>query len=264
MSNITNQLGFVTNPQFSGGEAVTPLSGSEFAWQNRGYGGIYVGTPGTLVVKTINGNVLTLVSASGFIPGLIGAVSASSTAANIIGFDPIPVALPTTTTSTSTSTTSTSTSTTSTSTSTSTTSTSTTSTSTSTTAAPTTTSTTTAAPTLYSFVVGTSGADGTAGGTACNNTKVGTTITVYSYSSTLALNDIVYSDAGATTLFPAGNFITQGAGFPKWFFSALGGDGVIAQNFGTCTAPATSTTTVAPTTSTTTEAPTTSTTTEAP
>ena len=105
MANLTNQLGYVSNPQFSGGEAVTPLSGSEFAWQNRGYGGIYVGTPGTLVVKTINGNVLTLVSASGFIPGLIGAVSASSTAANIIGFDPIPVALPTTTTSTSTSTT---------------------------------------------------------------------------------------------------------------------------------------------------------------
>jgi hypothetical protein len=121
MANLTNQLGFVTNPQFSGGEAVTPLSGSDFDYANRGYGGIYVGTPGTLVVKTINGNVITLVSASGFIPGLIGAVSASSTAANIIGFDPIPVALPTTTTSTST-------------------------TSTSTTAAPTTTSTTTAAP----------------------------------------------------------------------------------------------------------------------
>jgi hypothetical protein len=129
MSNITNQLGFVTNPQFSGGEAVTPLSGSEFAWQNRGYGGIYVGTPGTLVVKTINGNVLTLVSASGYIPGLIGAVSSSSTAANIIGFDPIPVALPTTSTSTSTSTTTAA------------------PTTTSTTAAPTTTSTTTVAPT---------------------------------------------------------------------------------------------------------------------
>jgi hypothetical protein len=240
MSNITNQLGFVTNPQFSGGEAVTPLSGSEFAWQNRGYGGIYVGTPGTLVVKTINGNVLTLVSASGYIPGLIGAVSASSTAANIIGFDPIQVALPTTTTSTST----TSTSTTSTSTSTSTTAAPTSTT----TAAPTTTSTTTAAPTLYSFVVGTSGADGTAGGTACNNAIAGTTITVYSYSATLALNDIVYSDAGATTLFPAGNFISQGVGFPKWFFSGSGGDGVIYTSTGTCTAPATSTstTTVAP------------------
>lgn len=98
MANLTNQIGYVTNPQFSGGEAVTPLSGSAFAWQNRGYGGLYVGTPGTLVVKTLNGDVLTLVSASGFIPGLIGAVSASSTAANIIGFDPIPVALPTTTT----------------------------------------------------------------------------------------------------------------------------------------------------------------------
>lgn len=104
MANLTNQLGYVTNPQFSGGEAVTPISGTEFAWQNKGYGGLYVGTPGTLVVKTLNGNVLTLVSASGFIPGLIGAVSSSSTAANIIGFDPIQVALPTTTTSTSTTT----------------------------------------------------------------------------------------------------------------------------------------------------------------
>lgn len=103
MANITNTLGFVTNPQFSGGEAITPLSGAAFAYANQGYGGIYVGTPGTLVVKTINGNVLTLVSASGFIPGLIGAVSASSTAANIVGFDPQPVA-PATTTTTSTTT----------------------------------------------------------------------------------------------------------------------------------------------------------------
>lgn len=65
-----------------------------------------------MVVKTINGNVLTLVSASGFIPGLIGAVSSSSTAANIIGFDPQPVAFPTTTQGPTTTSTSTSTSTT--------------------------------------------------------------------------------------------------------------------------------------------------------
>ena len=98
MANLINTNGFVSNPQFSGGEAVTPLSGAAFAYANQGYGGLYVGTAGTLVVKTINGNVLTLVSASGFIPGIIGAVSASSTAANIIGFDPKPVSFPTTTT----------------------------------------------------------------------------------------------------------------------------------------------------------------------
>ena len=102
MANLTNTNGFVSNPQFSGGEAVTPLSGAAFGYANQGYGGLYVGTAGTLVVKTINGNVLTLVSASGFIPGIIGAVSSSSTAADIIGFDPKPVAPATTTTSTST------------------------------------------------------------------------------------------------------------------------------------------------------------------
>lgn len=102
MANLINTNGFVSNPQFSGGEAITPLSGAAFDYANQGYGGLYVGTAGTLVVKTINGNVLTLVSASGFIPGIIGAVSASSTAANIIGFDPKPVSFPTTTTSTST------------------------------------------------------------------------------------------------------------------------------------------------------------------
>jgi hypothetical protein len=37
-----------------------------------------------LVVKTVDGSVLTFVSASGFIPGLIAAVSASSTAGSII------------------------------------------------------------------------------------------------------------------------------------------------------------------------------------
>ena len=39
----------------------------------------------SLVVKTVDGSVLTFVSASGFIPGLITAVSASSTAGSIIG-----------------------------------------------------------------------------------------------------------------------------------------------------------------------------------
>jgi hypothetical protein len=118
MSNLTNQKGYVTNPAFSGGEVVTPSTGSEFAQTNKGYGGLYVGTQGTLVLKTVDGSVLTLVSASGFINGLVAAVSASSTATNIVGFDPISVSVyvPTTTTTTTT------------------------------TAAPTTTTTTTAAP----------------------------------------------------------------------------------------------------------------------
>jgi len=203
MANLTNQLGYVSNPQFSGGEPVTPLSGSEFAWQNRGYGGLYVGTPGTLVVKTINGNVLTLVSASGFIPGLIGAVSASSTAANIIGFDPIPVALPTTTTTSTTSTTSTSTST----------------TSTSTTAAP-----ASEAFTLYSGSY--SGSPGSATitgvGSVCYNT-IGpgfpspTSITIYVPSGTLwgsagSASLQGYTDSGLTTLYTGSNV----ADFTAW------------------------------------------------
>ena len=212
MANLTNQLGYVTNPQFSGGEAVTPISGTEFAWQNRGYGGLYVGTPGTLVVKTINGNVLTLVSASGFIPGLIGAVSSSSTAANIIGFDPIPVALPTTTTTTSTSTTSTSTST--------------TSTSTSTTTAAATTSTTTIgvdAITLYSGSY--SGSPGSATitgvGSVCYNTGgpgfPGPSITLYLASGTAwgslgSASIQMYTDAGLTTLFTGSAY----ADFQAW------------------------------------------------
>lgn len=204
MANLTNQLGYVTNPQFSGGEAVTPISGTEFAWQNRGYGGLYVGTPGTLVVKTINGNVLTLVSASGFIPGLIGAVSSSSTAANIIGFDPIQVSLPTTTTSTST-----------------------TSTSTSTTAAPSTTlpptsTTTTEAPASEAFTLYSGSYSGSPGsatitgvGSVCYNT-IGpgypgpTSITIYVPSGTLwgtlgSASLAGYTDSGLTTLYTGSN-----------------------------------------------------------
>ena len=232
MANLTNQLGFVTNPQFSGGEAVTPLSGSEFAWQNRGYGGLYIGTPGTLVVKTINGNVLTLVSASGFIPGLIGAVSASSTAANIIGFDPIPVALPTTTTSTSTTSTSTSTST------------STTSTSTSTTAAPTTTSTTTLPIYLFQMGVAEFGTEPS----ACTLAIAGTFTPVYASAPVLANGVNVYYDAARTNPIPNNYIITIGNGNPQWI---IGSGANIVGNVGTCTAPTTTSTS----TSTTTAAP---------
>ena len=88
---LETQQSYVTNPQFIGGVAVQPLSGSAWASASSanpqwGFaaGGLYVGNTGTLVVKTYDDSVLTLVSASGFIPGIITAVSASSTAGYII------------------------------------------------------------------------------------------------------------------------------------------------------------------------------------
>jgi hypothetical protein len=198
MGNLTNQLGYVTNTFFSGGEIVTPISGTEFAWQNRGYGGLYVGTLGTLVAKTINGNVITIVSASGFVPGLFGAVSSSSTAADIVGFDPIPVALPTTTTSTSTSTS----------------------------------TTTAAAPTLYTFQVG----DGTAsGGNACTNAKAGIFVTAYADSPTLGIGVNVYRNAGGTIPWGFGKALTQGVGFNKFSIFNAAAPATIDNDFGPCT-----------------------------
>lgn len=84
MSKLINDKGYVENGQFSGGEAVTLTTGTTFLNASGSFGGLYVGEVGNLVVKTIDGSVLTFVSASGFIPGLISAVSASSTAASII------------------------------------------------------------------------------------------------------------------------------------------------------------------------------------
>jgi hypothetical protein len=88
---IESQNSYITNPQFTGGVAVTPVSGSAFdnasqANPQFGFvaGGLYVGSFADIVVKTYDGSVLTFASASGFIPGIITAVSASSTAYNII------------------------------------------------------------------------------------------------------------------------------------------------------------------------------------
>ena len=88
---LETQNSYITNPQFVGGVAVAPISGSDFASASAenpqfGFvaGGVYVGNTGTLVAKTWDGSVLTLVSASGFIPGIITAVSASSTANNVV------------------------------------------------------------------------------------------------------------------------------------------------------------------------------------
>jgi hypothetical protein len=91
MANLINAQGYITNPTFSGGVSVTPTGSSAFNAFNSNnpqFGfvsnGIYVGTQGDLVVKTVDSSVLTFVSASGLIPGLIAAVSSSSTATNII------------------------------------------------------------------------------------------------------------------------------------------------------------------------------------
>lgn len=90
---LETQNSYITNPQFVGGVAVTPISGSAFASASGnnpqfGFvaGGLYVGEIGSLTVKTWDSSVLTFVSCSGFIPGIITAVSASSTADYIIAF----------------------------------------------------------------------------------------------------------------------------------------------------------------------------------
>jgi len=91
MDKIQNQQAYIENGQFSGGVSVSPVSGSEF----NGYsgdnpqwgfvaGGLYVGEQGSVTVKTVDNSVLTFVSASGFIPGLVAAVSSSSSANEII------------------------------------------------------------------------------------------------------------------------------------------------------------------------------------
>jgi hypothetical protein len=91
MSKIINQQNFVENGQFSGGAAVVPTSGSTFVNATDdnpqfGFvaGGLYVGGVGNLVVKTIDGSVLSFQNAFGFVPGLITAVSASTTATDIV------------------------------------------------------------------------------------------------------------------------------------------------------------------------------------
>lgn len=76
---IENQQSFIENGMFSGGVAVTPGSPIGFL-----AGGLYVGEIGSLVVKTVDGSILTFASASGFIPGLVSEVSASSTATFIV------------------------------------------------------------------------------------------------------------------------------------------------------------------------------------
>jgi hypothetical protein len=88
---LETQESYISNPQFVGGIAVVPVSGSTFNAYNGdnpqfGFvaGGLYVGEQGSLTIKTVDNSVLTFVSCSGFIPGLITAVSGSTTAGSII------------------------------------------------------------------------------------------------------------------------------------------------------------------------------------
>jgi hypothetical protein len=84
MSKIINQNGYIENGQFAGGLAVTgsdPMSANPLPFTA---GGLYIGQTGNLVAQTVDGSVLTFVSASGFIPGIFTAVSSSTTAGAII------------------------------------------------------------------------------------------------------------------------------------------------------------------------------------
>jgi hypothetical protein len=82
MSKILNQASYVENGQFSGGQTITgssPIGSLPFT-----AGGLYIGQVGTLVAQTIDGSIVSFVSASGFIPGIFTAVSSSSTCGSIV------------------------------------------------------------------------------------------------------------------------------------------------------------------------------------
>jgi len=82
MSKLFNQQSYVENGQFSGGQTITgsnPIGSLPFT-----AGGLYIGQVGTLVAQTIDGSIVSFVSASGFIPGIFTAVSSSSTCGSIV------------------------------------------------------------------------------------------------------------------------------------------------------------------------------------
>ena len=90
-NKIENQQNYIENGMFFGAAVVVPTSGSAFnaaSGDNPQFGflagGLYVGGQGDVALKTVDGSVVTFVSASGFIPGLIAAVSSSSTATAIL------------------------------------------------------------------------------------------------------------------------------------------------------------------------------------
>ena len=88
---LETQSSYISNPQFTGGVNVVPVTGSAFTNatpDNPAFGfvagGLYVGTIGNVTTKTYDGSVITFVSASGFIPGIFTAISGSSSALDII------------------------------------------------------------------------------------------------------------------------------------------------------------------------------------
>jgi hypothetical protein len=88
---IENQQSYIENGMFSGAETVTPVGPGTFEGYNAnnpqfGFvaGGLYVGQIGNLTLKMVDGSVVEFVSASGFIPGFVSAVSSSSTADYIV------------------------------------------------------------------------------------------------------------------------------------------------------------------------------------
>jgi hypothetical protein len=81
---IFNVKDYIVNPQFSGGQNVTgSLQGTTLPFRAIG---LYVGQVGTLVGTTADGSVITMVSASGFIPGIFNEISSSTTAGSIVAF----------------------------------------------------------------------------------------------------------------------------------------------------------------------------------
>jgi hypothetical protein len=82
MSKVINLAGNVENGQFSGGQNITgsnPIGSLPFVAS-----GLYVGQVGTLVAQTVDGSLISFVSASGFIPGIFTAVSSSTTAGSLV------------------------------------------------------------------------------------------------------------------------------------------------------------------------------------
>jgi hypothetical protein len=84
MSKQQNNAGNVVNSFFSGGQLVTgSASGIQLPFTALG---LYVGQVGNLTIKTVDNSTFTMVSASGFIPGLVSEISSSTTAGSIIAF----------------------------------------------------------------------------------------------------------------------------------------------------------------------------------
>jgi hypothetical protein len=76
----TQVAAFATGSAYANSTITSPQAGAVST------GGVWVGNLGTLVGKTANGTTITMISASGYIPVALTAVSASSTATNVVFF----------------------------------------------------------------------------------------------------------------------------------------------------------------------------------